>query len=111
MNIGFFYGVKRDIYLLCIPGLQITANSASPGGHSQECGSFLASLAFQPLLWASWLGQPIQSALAAHRVWTLTGPSRCCSSSFGVISCYHGVTLSPCVLFTWKSFQPDETLV
>lgn len=31
MNIAFFYGVKRHSYLLCIPGLQITAFSASPG--------------------------------------------------------------------------------
>ena len=31
MNIAFFYGVKRYSYLFCIPGLQITAYSASPG--------------------------------------------------------------------------------
>lgn len=52
MNIAFFYGVKRYIHLLCIPGLQITAYPPS-----QECCSSLVPLVFcscsGPLAWAA----------------------------------------------------------
>ena len=109
MNIAFFYGVKRYIYLLCIPGLQMTAYPPSPEEHSQECCSSLVPLGSCPC--SGPLAGAVHSAPRRPASRDLTTPSRCRSPGLGGSSCCYPVTLCPLVLGPWKPFQPDWTLV
>lgn len=88
-------GWREDIYLLCIPGLQITAYSGlGPRRAFPGMLLFPCLTGVQPLLWASW-AWAAHSECSQFTEYDSIRPSQCCSSSFGVISCYHGVTLSP----------------
>lgn len=63
MNIGFFYGVKRYIYALCIPGLKNTAFPPKPWERSQ--------LFFRNALSSSrWCSSPCSGPLGLHSPFT-----------------------------------------